>query len=52
MSATKNRDHLKSPFEQIRVHHERIEAWILEQAGVAFDASAKLGNLRVMTSAA
>ena len=32
----------------LRVHHEKIEAWILEQAGVTFDASAAPGALRVV----
>jgi hypothetical protein len=27
-------------------HHEKIEAWILEQAGVTFDAKAAPGALR------
>ena len=30
------------------VHHERIEAWILEQAGVQFDAQAEPGKLRMV----
>jgi hypothetical protein len=30
------------------VHHEKIEAWILEQAGVMFDAKATPIALRVV----
>jgi len=32
------------------VHHERIEAWILEQAGVSFNPKAEPGKLRVVAS--
>ena len=30
------------------MHHERLEAWILEQAGVSFDASSEPGKLRMV----
>ena len=36
------------PLDLLRLHHERIEAWILEQAGVQFDAKAVPGALRVV----
>lgn len=32
----------------MEVHHEKIEAWILEQAGVTFDAAMETGKLRVV----
>jgi hypothetical protein len=32
----------------LRVHHEKIEAWILEQAGIVFDANTAPGALRVV----
>jgi hypothetical protein len=32
------------------LHHERIEAWILEQAGIEFDAEAEPGKLRLVAS--
>ena len=38
------------PLDLLRVHHEKIEAWILEQAGVTFDAKAAPGALRVVNS--
>jgi hypothetical protein len=38
------------PSDVLRVHHEKIEAWILEQAGVVFDAKAAPGALRVVNS--
>lgn len=33
----------------LRVHHEKIEAWILEQAGIAFDAKAPQDKLRAVS---
>ena len=46
-SATAERHYTVRPLDLLRVHHERIEAWILEQAGVTFDAAAPAG-LRVV----
>jgi hypothetical protein len=34
--------------ELLRLHDERIEAWILEQAAIVFDAKAAPGGLRVV----
>ena len=50
-SATAEKHYTVRPLDLLRVHHERIEAWILEQAGVTFDAAAPAG-LRVVVSAA
>ena len=50
-SATAERHYSVRPLDLLRVHHERIEAWILEQAGVTFDVAAS-GGLRVVGSAA
>ena len=47
-SATAEKHYTVRPLELLRVHHERIEAWILEQAGVQFDAKAVPGALRVV----
>ncbi len=47
-SATAEKHYTVRPLELLRVHHEKIEAWILEQAGVKFDASAAPGALRVV----
>jgi len=47
-SATAEKHYKVRPLELLRVHHERIEAWILEQAGVTFDAKAAPGSLRVV----
>ena len=47
-SATAEKHYKVRPLELLRVHHERIEAWMLEQAAVTFDASAAPGGLRVV----
>ena len=47
-SATAEKHYKVRPLELLRVHHERIEAWILEQAGVQFDAQAEPGKLRAV----
>lgn len=39
-SATAEKHYKRRPLDLLRVHHERIEAWILEQAGIAFDPKA------------
>ena len=45
-SATAEKHYTVRPLDLLRVHHEKIEAWILEQAGVVFDAKAEPGKLR------
>jgi len=40
-SATAEKHYTVRPLDLLRVHHERIEAWILTQAGIAFDAKAQ-----------
>ena len=47
-SATAEKHYTVRPLDLLRVHHERIEAWILEQAGVPFVADAEAGKLRVV----
>jgi len=37
-SATAEKHYTVRPLDLLRVHHERIEVWILEQAGMKFDA--------------
>jgi integrase len=49
-SATAEKHYTVRPLDLLRVHHERIEAWILEQAGIVFDAKAMPGALRVVSS--
>ena len=50
-SATAEKHYTIRPLELLRVHHERIEAWILEQAGVVFDSNSVPGALRVVQAA-
>lgn len=50
-SATVEKHYTVRPLDLLRVHHERIEAWILEQAGVAFVPGAKPGKLSLAVSA-
>ena len=47
-SATAEKHYTRRPLELLRVHHERIEAWILEQAGVQFDSASEPGKLRMV----
>lgn len=47
----REQNYIRRPLDLLRVHHERIEAWILEQAGVQFDAQASPGALRVVQAA-
>ncbi len=42
----REQNYIRRPLDLLRVHHERIEAWILEQAGVKFDAKATPSGLR------
>ncbi len=44
----REQNYIRRPLDLLRVHHEKIEAWILEQAGVQFDAAAVPGALRVV----
>ena len=49
-SATAEKHYKVRPLELLRVHHERIEAWILEQADVQFDttSTSEVGKLRLV----
>jgi integrase len=49
-SATAEKHYKVRPLELLRVHHEKIEAWILEQAGIVFDTKAATGALRVVAN--
>lgn len=41
--------YIRRPLDLLRVHHEKIEAWILEQAGIVHDAMAGTGKLRTVS---
>ena len=47
-SATAEKHYTVRPLDLLRLHHEKFEAWILEQAGIAFDAKAAPSALRVV----
>jgi integrase len=49
-SATAEKHYTVRPLELLRVHHERIEAWILEQADVQFSANSSAIHLKVASS--
>ena len=44
----REQNYIRRPLDLLRVHHEKIEAWILEQSGIVFDAKAMPGALRVV----
>ena len=43
----REQNYIRRPLDLLRVHHEKIEAWILEQAGIVFDAKVAPGVLRI-----
>ncbi|MFN3861704.1 MAG: tyrosine-type recombinase/integrase [Roseateles sp.] len=48
----REQNYIRRPLDLLRVHHEKIEAWILEQAGVEFrPARADSNGLRAVTAA-
>ena len=47
-SATAEKHYTVRPLELLALHHNRIEAWILEQAGIVFDATAEPGKLQAV----
>jgi integrase len=51
-SATAERHYTVRPLDLLRVHHERIEAWMLEQAGIQFVPPAVEGPAFKIVSAA
>jgi integrase len=47
-SATAEKHCTVRPLDLLRVHHEKIEAWILKQAGIVFDAKAAPAGLTLV----
>lgn len=47
-SATAEKHYKRRPLDLLRVHHEKIEAWMLEQAGVKFEVSQGPSNLCIV----
>ena len=51
-SATAERHYTVRPLDLLRVHHEKIEAWILKEAGIEFDpATATKAGPKLATAA-
>lgn len=48
-SATAEKHYTVRPLDLLRMHHERIEAWILERPAIVFDVKAEAGKLRAVT---
>lgn len=48
-SATAEKHYKRRPLDLLRLHHERIESWILEQAGVAFDSKKEASHLSLVS---
>ena len=45
----REQNYIRRPLDLLRVHHEKIEAWILKEAGIDFDpAKAAPAGLRVV----
>jgi hypothetical protein len=45
----REKNYIRRPLDLLRVHHEKIEAWILKEAGIDFDpAKAAAAGLRVV----
>lgn len=47
-SATAEKHYKRRPLDLLRLHHERIETWVLEQAGVKFDPKVEPGALHAV----
>jgi integrase len=47
-SATAEKHYKRRPLDLLRLHHEKIEAWVLEQAGVKFDRAIEPGKLALV----
>ena len=45
-SATAEKHYTRRPLELLRVHHELIEKWILENAEITFESNQVTGNIR------
>lgn len=46
----REQNYIRRPLNLLRVHHEKIEAWILMHAGILFDAKSKPGKLLVVAT--
>lgn len=51
-SATAEKHYKRRPLDLLRLHHEHIEGWMLEQAQMQFDRANKIGKLHVAVAVA
>ena len=49
-SATAEKHYTVRPLDLLRLHHEKLVAWILEQAGIEFDTAAEPGKLQLVAN--
>jgi integrase len=49
-SATAEKHYTVRPVDLLRLWHEKIEAWMLDQAGVTFDRKAEPGKLALVAA--
>ena len=47
-SALAEKHYRRRPLDLLRMWHDKIEAWMLEQAGIRFDAEQAKQGLRVV----
>ena len=47
-SATAEKHYIVRPLDLLRLHHEKLVAWILEQGGVKYEPQTEPGKLRVV----
>jgi integrase len=50
-SATAEKHYTVRPIDLLRVHHERIEAWILDQAAIEFAAPSSASHVKIVSAA-
>jgi integrase len=44
----REKNYIRRPLDLLRLHADKLETWILDQANIEFDASAEPGRLRVI----
>jgi hypothetical protein len=49
-SAIAEKHYRRRPLDLLRIWHEKLEAWILEQAGIPFKAQPRTGRLAVVNA--
>ncbi len=51
-SAIAEKHYRRRPLDLLRVHHQKLEDWILAEAGIVFDRQAEPGKLRLVEASA